>query len=342
MIRFGFTLFFILIFKINSACAYEFKQLNHFFDLLQNDYINEVDVKQLFFKSSALMTEFDHDIHFYHTDSKAYLYEKNQLVGAFSLPSSDEPGSWKKLMTDILLAGVNHSQRIYQQSHELENAILNIFVKNLDSYSRIEKNTLNHLAFEATLKNNVIYVKLNTFIPGQTESLKQIIQQYDSADGLILDLRNNRGGQFNEAIELADLFLDNVLITYSIEKNRPQRFYQSHSGDILKEKPIAVLINEHTASAAEIVAAALNEQNRAILIGSKTFGKGSIQQIHEIDKRLLYLTSGYFYSPSGKKINETGIMPQICTGDENCIHSDEKSKEKDITKALEFIKNKLG
>jgi len=216
-------------------------------------------------------------------------------------------------------------------------------IKHLDRYSRIENIKPATNNFDYTLKDNILYIRPAFFDNNTSSQLKKIIGQYSNLSGLVLDLRNNHGGNFNEAIKTADLFLDDVLITYSEEKNRPTHYYNATSGDILQNKPIVVLTDEHTASAAEIVVAALSEQNRAVIMGTRTYGKGSIQHMFKHDTQTLYLTSGYFYSPSGKPINHVGIKPQICTGIHNsCKISDKDNPQKDITKAFNFIKNHLG
>lgn len=343
MSRLLITLIIALLWHLTPVHAYEFKQLNHFFDILENNYAPQINIKQLFSYSEKYLTEIDSKIHLSHNDSQAFLYKEDKLVEIFNLPQDTSFASWKQTFSTILSAGCVHSKAISSSSSILESKILSSIIKQLDKYTHLSPMSTQHLAFEATIKDNILYVKLERFLAGQTESLKQIISQYPSIDGMILDIRDNHGGQFNEALKIADLFLDNTLMAYSQEKNQPLRFYRAHRGDILKGKPLIVLINEQTASSAELVAAALSEQSRATLIGTKTYGKGSIQQKHQLEDKILYLTSGYFYTPSGQKINETGIMPQICTGQgQNCLNSDKKDYTKDITTALQLIKKQLS
>ena len=103
------------------------------------------------------------------------------------------------------------------------------------------------------------------------------------------------------------------------------------------------MTNEQTASSAEIVAAALSEQGRAITVGTQTYGKGSIQKVYHLKDVTFYLTNALVYSPSGKLIENNGIKPQICSGVENsCIVSDENNPNKDILLAINLIKNNLG
>lgn len=104
-----------------------------------------------------------------------------------------------------------------------------------------------------------------------------------------------------------------------------------------------MLTGRITASAAELVAAALSEQSRATLIGTRTYGKNSIQSTYRIKDRILFLTSGHFYTPSGKSLEKDGLTPQICTGINNsCISPDSTNSAKDIQIAINLIKKNFG
>jgi len=342
MFRFMTICLMILCLFSGTASAYEFKQINQLFDKISKNYVAKVDFKQLSMTSCATLSEMDKLVKFYYSDSKVFLYHQNKFVDSFALPKDANPLLWKNTLADILTAGLKCSETLSLQPQELENTILHKIMANLDSYSRLTSVKYKEYPLDYRLYDNILYIKLSAFKKGQVDVLKDIIQRYSSARGLILDLRNNHGGNFNDAISTADLFLDDAIIAFSQEKNKPQQCYTSHGGDIFADKPIAVLTNEYTASAAELVAAALGEQSRATLIGTKTYGKGTIQNISDIAQKKLYLTSGYFLTPSGKKVNNRGIKPQICTGiHDSCRLSDKSNPKKDITTAVNFIKNHL-
>jgi carboxyl-terminal processing protease len=131
--------------------------------------------------------------------------------------------------------------------------------------------------------------------------------------GLILDLRNDPGGLLDQAVRVADEFLSSGLIVYT-EGRSPQqsmRFY-AHAGQKDTPGPMVVLINEGSASASEIVAGALKDQKRAVIVGTKSFGKGSVQSILPLeDGSALRLTTALYYTPSGITIQDKGIMPDI-------------------------------
>ena len=132
-------------------------------------------------------------------------------------------------------------------------------------------------------------------------------------DGLILDLRNNPGGVLDAAVDVSDLFLDAGLIVSANGRSAESRFSRSaHRGDVLDGANIIVLVNESSASASEIVAGALQDHGRAIVIGTSTFGKGLVQTVMPLSKgRAIKLTTSRYYTPSGSSIHGTGITPDV-------------------------------
>jgi len=132
--------------------------------------------------------------------------------------------------------------------------------------------------------------------------------------GLIIDLRDNPGGTLQGAIEVADLFLDSgTIVSTKGRFNEANQYYKAHSGDILSGAPIAVLINENSASAAEILAAALRDNQRATLVGETSFGKGSVQSLIPLGNgnTALKLTTARYYTPAGQSIDGKGIAPDV-------------------------------
>lgn len=343
LFKFAVILLFSFWGSVNQSLAYEFAKVNDFLDMLMTEYSGNLDLMMISLKGGEALTKFDKSLRLYHSDSKAFLYKQNNLVSIFDLPPDENPDLWRSVLKDILETGTEYSAELTNKTDDLEDEVVDIISHNLGEYSRIERSSSQKRPFLFDIKKNILYVSFGTFYSGFTAKLEKTILENPHIDGLILDLRENTGGNFNEALKTADLFLDNLLITYSLTSNNDKKFFISQSGDILQGKPIAVLTNEHTASAAEIVVAALGEQNRAIHIGTKTFGKGSIQKIRRFYEKTLYLADGHFYSPSGKEINNQGIIPQICTGiNGSCQYSDKGDLTKDILMAIHKIKKNLG
>ena len=164
--------------------------------------------------------------------------------------------------------------------------------------------------------NKVGYLRLRAFNQNSSDQLKKEISKIEKNKklvGYILDLRNNPRGLLNQAIEISDLFLnDGEIVSTKGRKSRENRKFFAREGDKIKGKPLIVLINNGSASASEIVAGALQDQKRAVLLGESTFGKGSVQSIIPLkNKGALRLTISKYYLPSGKSISEVGVFPDI-------------------------------
>ena len=166
------------------------------------------------------------------------------------------------------------------------------------------------------IDNKVGYLRLRAFNQNSSDQLKKEISKIEKNKklvGYILDLRNNPGGLLTQAIEISDLFLnDGEIVSTKGRNNKENRKFFARKGDRIKGKPLIVLINNGSASASEIVAGALQDQKRAVLLGEATFGKGSVQSIIPLkNKGALRLTISKYYLPSGKSISEVGVLPDI-------------------------------
>ena len=157
------------------------------------------------------------------------------------------------------------------------------------------------------------YIRLYGFARGAGHQLRDRVQRLTStgAEGVILDLRDNGGGLFSEAIDVASVFIENGdIVTYK-EGSDVETVYEAE-GQAYEELPLVVLVNEGTASASEIVAGALQDRKRAILVGSTTYGKGSVQNVFPLpDASALKITTGAYLTPGGRDINGEGIEPDV-------------------------------
>lgn len=163
------------------------------------------------------------------------------------------------------------------------------------------------------------YIRITNFQDKTDDDLKQAFKDLNSRfkplRGLILDLRNDPGGLLDQAVKVSDEFLSSGLIVYTEGRNKAQtvRFYANDKATGLEKTiPLVVLINEGSASASEIVAGAVQDRKRGFLIGTKSFGKGSVQTIIPLeDGSALRLTTAHYYTPSGRSINDKGIQPDL-------------------------------
>ena len=171
------------------------------------------------------------------------------------------------------------------------------------------------------LENNIGYLRLTSFNDNSSQQIKKQIKKLKKNKNLnsyILDLRNNPGGLLTQAIKISDFFLeDGEIVSTKSRKKSENRKWFAKKGDILDGKTLLVLINYGSASASEIVAGALKDHKRAILVGENSYGKGSVQSIIPLkNKGAIRLTVAKYYLPSGKSISEVGVRPDIEVNEE--------------------------
>jgi carboxyl-terminal processing protease len=166
------------------------------------------------------------------------------------------------------------------------------------------------------LKDNIGYIRLTSFNENSGEQIKNKIKDLEKNQNIkayILDLRNNPGGLLSQAIKISDFFLDNgEIVSTKSRKASENRKWFAKKGDITNGKTLVVLINYGSASASEIVAGALKDHKRAVILGEHSYGKGSVQSIIPLkNKGAVKLTVAKYYLPSGKSISEVGVSPDI-------------------------------
>jgi len=205
----------------------------------------------------------------------------------------------------------------------------------------IEKNITRQIIKVKAVKSkkigDVAYIKINSFseqaymgMEKEINRLKKEIGE-ENFKGLVLDLRNNPGGLLDQAVKVSDAFLNKDATIVSIrgrDKDKVTIFNDESNESLVNGSPIVVIINEGSASASEIVAGALQDNKRAIIVGSKSFGKGSVQTVIPLTKNnaAIRLTTSLYYTPSGKSIQASGIQPDIEIDNNKIL---EKSENKD-------------
>ncbi len=194
----------------------------------------------------------------------------------------------------------------------------------------------------ASVKSRIInektgYLRLTSFNENSSDQIKKEIKKFKknkNIENYILDLRNNPGGLLSQAIKISNFFLDNgEIVSTRSKRKRENKKWFAKKGDILKNETIVLLINYGSASAAEIVAGALKDHKRAILIGENTYGKGSVQSIIPLQNDgAIRLTVSKYYLPSGKSISEVGVTPDFKVVES----SDDFKLNSDTDNQLEF------
>ncbi|MEC8572787.1 MAG: S41 family peptidase, partial [Pseudomonadota bacterium] len=184
----------------------------------------------------------------------------------------------------------------------------------------IIRDTIKLTAVRARTEDETVVLRLTTFNDQTTPNLEAGLEKQleeaggiDNVNGIVLDLRNNPGGLLTQAIKVADAFLDSgeIVSTRGRDPEDGERF-NATPGDLVNGKPIVVLINGGSASASEIVAGALQDHRRAIVVGTKSFGKGSVQTVMPLKgDGAMRLTTARYYTPSGRSIQALGVSPDI-------------------------------
>ena len=196
--------------------------------------------------------------------------------------------------------------------------------------------------YSKKIGDDILYLRITSFDKKVNEDLKKAIQSHKTFKGMILDLRNNPGGLLTQAIDVTDFFVsDGVIVSQKGRDVASEEKFMAKSITTLTKAPLVVLVNGGSASASEIVAGSLQDHKRAIVVGEKTFGKGSVQVVLPINQDKtegIKLTIAKYYLPSGRTIQATGIEPDIIAyAGESVMEPDMdfKIKEADLKKHLE-------
>ena len=219
-------------------------------------------------------------------------------------------------------------------------------VRNLDEEPFdivIIRDVIKLTAARVRIEDDVIIVRVTTFNEQTTPNIKKGIKEKidelsgkDNVSGFIIDLRNNPGGLLSEAISVSDMFLNQGEIVSTRGRNNGQaKRYSASKGDLAENKPIVVLINGGSASASEIVAGALQDHKRAVILGTKSFGKGSVQSVIPLGENgAMRLTTARYYTPAGRSIQALGVVPDIIVEQLPRLNK-EKDEEKPSTRITE-------
>ena len=192
------------------------------------------------------------------------------------------------------------------------------------------------------IDDNIGYIRLTAFNENSSNQIKKKINEFNKNENIekfILDLRNNPGGLLSQAIKITDFFLSSgeIVSTKSRQENENRKWF-AQAGDILNGETLVVLINNGSASASEIVAGALKDHKRAILVGENSYGKGSVQSIIPLrNKGAIRLTISKYYLPSGESISEVGVSPDIVVAEDNDNFRIDTDSDNQLTYAIKLL-----
>ena len=333
-----------------AATSDTYRQLNLFgdvFERVRSDYVEKPDNSKLVESAISGMLA-GLDPHSSYMDAKSFRDMQVQTRGEFGglgievtmedglikvvSPIDDTPASKAGIMANDIITnlddeavqGLTLNQAVEKMRGPVNTKIrLKIIRKGQDNPIEVTlvRDNIRVRSVRARVESDdIAYIRITTFNEQTTEGLKREIGNLtnqigaDKLKGFIIDMRNNPGGLLEEAVTVSDAFLERGEIVSTRGRNAEETQRRAaHVGDLTKGKPVIVLINGGSASASEIVAGALQDHKRATLIGTRSFGKGSVQTIIPLGSGngALRLTTARYYTPSGKSIQAKGIVPDI-------------------------------
>jgi carboxyl-terminal processing protease len=364
------NLLIFLILIVNSSHAENNKELyekldsfGDVFDLIQKNYVEDVeDEKVIEFAINGMLQALDPHSGYMNTDQ--YIEMQEETEGEFGglgievsmengfikiiTPIDDTPAAKAGVMPGDYITHINgesiQGQSLQESVEKLRGLVgtsveISIARAGEDEVliKSIKRAIITVQAVKFRREDNVGYIRLISFSEQAGKGIKKAIKDLQkeigekNISGFILDLRNNPGGLLGQSIDVTNHFLSSgeIVSTKGRDKRNIARFDAS-KGDLTNGKPLVILINEGSASASEIVAGALQDHKRAIILGAQSYGKGSVQTIFPLnDKSAIRMTTALYYTPSGDSIHKVGVTPDIE------VKSD-FSNENEIDKQLEY------
>ena len=228
-----------------------------------------------------------------------------------------------------------------QKGTEVTISIYREGFKKLKDFTLVRDTIPLHSVKSFLLRPGYGYISISNFQNTTTSEFREHFKTLGNdtrIEGLILDLRNNPGGLLNQAVNLSDLFLDEGLIVYTRGRNSEQDLiFDAHKNDFSITCPLVVLVNGGSASASEIVAGAIQDHHRGIIIGTRTFGKGSVQTIIPLpDGAGLRMTTARYYTPNGRSIQAKGIIPDVEVESVDYSPPEQNEEEKDFFREIDL------
>lgn len=345
--------------------------------IIEQYYVDDVNYTDLVDKSIAgLLTNLD--AHSSFLDEKGFKELKEQTNGEFGglgftitqkdgaitvvAPIEGSPADKAGIKTDDIILRINNESTLGMTLNEAVSKMrgepktkvsLTIYRKGenkpFDVNLRRDIIKVDSVYTKTIEDENLLYIRVTNFDKNVVDEVSKAIKKYPKVKGIVLDLRTNPGGVLNQAVGLVNLFVDNGIIVSQKGKIENENVeFKANPSKKISNAPLVVLVNGGSASASEIVSGALQDFKRAIIVGEKTFGKGSVQLILPMDekgKEGLRLTIAKYYLPSGRTIQAVGVTPDIevfpgkVSKDEN---NGFEIKEADLKKHLQAELDKIG
>ena len=322
---------------------------------------DQPDISAIMLAGLNGLANIDNRIHHELSGNEISINLDQSIKTTLQLPRTNNPSSWATLTIEIILQLQNESNNLKDKS---SNHIYSVFLEHalltLDEYTRyqpapvfkpekssqsIKEKTGFLFPNELSIRDNIRIIKISSFVSGTSELIRKQIQAIrennnKSNKGIIIDLRNNRGGRLDEAVAAADLFISEgtILKTQGRHPDANQH-YIATPDNTHPNIPLIIMINNSTASAAEVLAAAINDHDKGLLLGTHSYGKGSVQRVRYLpNKGKLNITWKELFTPQGFSFTEFSVSPKLCTANRNKISQITTSTL--IESILEKINNK--
>lgn len=313
------------------------------FEITKERYVDEVDNKKLIENAiDGMLSKLDPHSGFLNEDDFKDMTE--QTSGSFGglgievtmdkgvikviSPLDDSPafkagiqaGDLITHIDDVQVQGLTLQEAIKKMKGEPGTKVkLKIFRENSEPLDIVVKREIirtEPVKYKMKADGKVGYIRLSTFNDNSYDDMEKAIEKIKAENpdiiGYVLDLRNNTGGLLDQAVKISDAFLtEGEIVSIMSRQENASRVFFASEGDLIDNKPLVVIINGASASAAEIVAGALQDHNRAVLVGTKSYGKGSVQTLLPIGDTALKITTARYYTPSGRSIQAEGIEPDV-------------------------------
>ena len=342
-----YILLFLFAFPVSSSFAdtkETYRQLsifNEVYNRVKNQYVEELTDKELVEKALNGMLQ-ALDPHSSYMNEEVFKEMQEDTSGTFGglgieittdngfikiiSPIDDTPadkagiqaGDYITHLNGDSVVDMNLKEAIDIMRGEVGTSITLTIIRGTEEPFDVEliRDTIKMASVKHRVLNDVGVLRVSTFNEQTTSGLKDSIQELEESEnppiGYVLDLRNNPGGLLTESVSVSDLFLEQgEIVSIRGREKKDVQVFSAKKGDLINQKPLVVLINEGSASASEIVAGALQDHDRAVIMGMKSFGKGSVQTIVPIDSGAIRLTIAKYYTPSGDSIQAVGIEPDV-------------------------------
>ncbi len=331
-----------------AASAEVYRSLNLFgdiFEKIRTDYVDKPDEQKLIEAAINGMVS-SLDPHSSYLDAKSFRDMDTDMRGQFgglgievtmedgvlkvAKPIKDTPASKAGILANDIIKQIDGAEvkglSLTQAVEKMRGLINTQVTLKIDRPGKTEpleftltRSTIVVPAVEERVEGDIGYIRIGTFSEQTYDGLRKAIEKTtseigaDKLKGFVIDLRNNRGGRLDQSVLVSDAFLERGKIVSTRGRNAEEtQVFNAKSGDLTKGKPVVVLINGSSASAAEIVAGALQDHKRAVVMGTRSFGKGSVQTVIPLGSNGgLRLTTARYYTPSGNSIQAKGITPDI-------------------------------